>query len=47
MLSQEAVRIARIVKETGLTRQTLYRNKEDPASAEASLAAWGCERSPQ
>jgi putative DNA-invertase from lambdoid prophage Rac len=41
MLGQEAVGIARIAKETGLTRQTVYRIKEDPASAEAALAAWG------
>jgi putative DNA-invertase from lambdoid prophage Rac len=41
MLGQEAVGIAPIAKETGLTRQTIYRIKEDPASAEAALAAWG------
>jgi putative DNA-invertase from lambdoid prophage Rac len=41
MLGQEAVGIARIAKETGLTRQTVYRIKEDPASAEAALVAWG------
>jgi hypothetical protein len=28
-------------KETGLTRQTVYRIKDDPAGAEAALAAWG------
>jgi DNA invertase Pin-like site-specific DNA recombinase len=33
--------IARVAKETGLTRQTVYRIKNDPASAEAGLAAWG------
>jgi putative DNA-invertase from lambdoid prophage Rac len=33
-----AVGIARIAKETGLTRQTVYRIKGDPAGA---LAAWG------
>jgi putative DNA-invertase from lambdoid prophage Rac len=41
MLGQEAVGIARIAKETGLTRQTVYRIKEDSPSAEAALAAWG------
>jgi DNA invertase Pin-like site-specific DNA recombinase len=39
LLAQEAVGIARIAKETGLTRQTIYRIKDDPASAEAALAA--------
>jgi putative DNA-invertase from lambdoid prophage Rac len=41
MLGQEAVGIARIAKDTGLTRQTVYRIKEDPATAEAALAVWG------
>jgi DNA invertase Pin-like site-specific DNA recombinase len=41
LLAQEAVGIARVAKETGLTRQTIYRIKDDPASAEAALAAWG------
>jgi putative DNA-invertase from lambdoid prophage Rac len=41
LLDQEAVGIARIAQETGLTRQTIYRIKEDPAGAEASLTAWG------
>jgi putative DNA-invertase from lambdoid prophage Rac len=41
LLSQEVVAMARIAKETGLTRQTIYRIKDDPASAEAALAAWG------
>jgi putative DNA-invertase from lambdoid prophage Rac len=41
LLAQEAVGIARIAKETGLTRQTVYRIKDNPASAEAALAAWG------
>jgi hypothetical protein len=36
MLSQEAVGIARIANDTGLTRQTVHRIKEDHA-----LAAWG------
>jgi putative DNA-invertase from lambdoid prophage Rac len=41
LLGQEAVGIARIAQEAGLTRQTVYRIKDDPTSAEASLAAWG------
>jgi putative DNA-invertase from lambdoid prophage Rac len=41
MLSQEAVGIARIAAETGLTRQTVYRIKDDPLSAEGALASWG------
>jgi putative DNA-invertase from lambdoid prophage Rac len=41
MLGNDAVGIARIAKETGLTRQTVYRIKDDPAAAEAALAAWG------
>jgi putative DNA-invertase from lambdoid prophage Rac len=41
MLGQEAAGIARIAKETGLTRQTVYRIKEDPAGSEAALVAWG------
>jgi putative DNA-invertase from lambdoid prophage Rac len=41
MLGQEAVGIAKIAQETGLTRQTVYRIKDDPASAEAALAVWG------
>jgi DNA invertase Pin-like site-specific DNA recombinase len=40
MLGQEATGIARIAKETGLTRQTIYRIRDDPAGAEAALAAW-------
>jgi DNA invertase Pin-like site-specific DNA recombinase len=41
MLGQDAVGIASIAKETGLSRQTVYRIKDDPAGAEAALAAWG------
>jgi DNA invertase Pin-like site-specific DNA recombinase len=41
MLGQDAIGIARIAKETGLTRQTIYRLRDNPASAEATLAAWG------
>jgi hypothetical protein len=36
LLGQEAVGIARIAAETGLTRQTAYRIKDD----EAALVAW-------
>jgi hypothetical protein len=39
MLGQHG--IAAIAKETRLTRQTVYRIKDDPAGAEAVLAAWG------
>jgi putative DNA-invertase from lambdoid prophage Rac len=41
MLGHDAVGIAHIAKETGLSRQTIYRIKDDPAGAEAALAAWG------
>src|SRR5215468_5173145 len=40
MLGQQAVGVAQIARETGLTRQTVYRIKEDPAGAEGALAAW-------
>jgi helix-turn-helix resolvase-like protein len=43
MLSQDSVGIARIAREIGLSRQTVYRIKNDPAEAEAALAAWGSE----
>jgi putative DNA-invertase from lambdoid prophage Rac len=39
MLAQSAT-IAVIAKATGLSRQTIYRIPDDPAAAEASLAAW-------
>src|SRR5712671_6479604 len=41
MLRQEAVSIARIARETGLSRQTVYRIKGDPAGAEGALVAFG------
>jgi DNA invertase Pin-like site-specific DNA recombinase len=41
MLGKQTEGIAQIAKETGLTRQTVYRIKDDPAAAEAALAAWG------
>jgi putative DNA-invertase from lambdoid prophage Rac len=40
MLGQQTVGIARIAQETGLTRQTVYRIKDDPVGAEAALAVW-------
>jgi DNA invertase Pin-like site-specific DNA recombinase len=40
LLSQE-VGISAIAKNTNLTRQTIYRIKDDPAAAEAALVAWG------
>jgi putative DNA-invertase from lambdoid prophage Rac len=36
--------ISAIAKATGLTRQTIYRIKDDPAAAEASLTAWSDRR---
>jgi hypothetical protein len=39
MLGQPAG-ISAIAKATGLTRQTIYRIKDDPAGAESSLTAW-------
>jgi putative DNA-invertase from lambdoid prophage Rac len=41
MLAQGAVGIAQVAKEAKLTRQTVYRIKDDPAGAEAALVAWG------
>jgi DNA invertase Pin-like site-specific DNA recombinase len=41
MLGQQTVGIGQIAKETGLTRQTVYRIKDDPAGAEGALAVWG------
>ena len=41
MLGHQTVGITQIAKETGLTRQTIYRIKGDPAAAEAALAVWG------
>jgi DNA-binding phage protein len=40
MLGQAAVGIAAIAAEAGLSRQAVYRIKDDPAVA-AALAAWG------
>jgi putative DNA-invertase from lambdoid prophage Rac len=41
MLGHETVGIAQIAREAGLTRQTVYRIKGDPAGAEGALVAWG------
>jgi DNA invertase Pin-like site-specific DNA recombinase len=40
MLGKDA-NIVQIAKATNLSRQTVYRIKDDPAAAEASLAMWG------
>ena len=40
LLGQEAGASA-VANTTGLTRQTVYRIKEDPAGAERMLAEWG------
>jgi putative DNA-invertase from lambdoid prophage Rac len=40
MLGQSAS-VGEVARTTGLTRQTIYRIKDDPAGAEASLATWG------
>jgi len=40
MLGQSTA-VGRIASATGLSRQTIYRIKDDPTSAEAALAAWG------
>ena len=39
MMGQSAT-VSDIAKNTGLSRQTVYRIKDDPAGAEASLTAW-------
>jgi putative DNA-invertase from lambdoid prophage Rac len=41
MLGQQTVGIGQIARETGLTRQTVYRIKGDPAGAERALGVWG------
>ncbi len=33
--------ISHVATQTGLTRQTIYRIKDEPVAAEAALAAWG------
>jgi putative DNA-invertase from lambdoid prophage Rac len=42
MLGQEAIGIAQIAKETGLTKQTVYRIKGDPVGREAAVAGRDC-----
>jgi putative DNA-invertase from lambdoid prophage Rac len=41
MLGQQGVGVAQIAKHTKLSRPTIYRIKDDPVGAEATLAAWG------
>jgi DNA invertase Pin-like site-specific DNA recombinase len=41
LLGQERVNVGAVADETGLSRQTVYRIKNDPAGAEAALTAWG------
>jgi DNA-binding phage protein len=41
MLGQQAVGVAQIARDTRLTRQTVYRIKNDLAGSEAALLAWG------
>jgi hypothetical protein len=41
MLGQQTAGIAQISRETGLTRHTVYRIKDDPAGAESALGVWG------
>jgi len=33
--------VGEIARTVGLTRQTVYRMKDDPAAAEAALSIWG------
>jgi putative DNA-invertase from lambdoid prophage Rac len=40
MLGQDA-NVVQIAQATNLSRQTVYRIKDDPAAAEAALATWG------
>jgi putative DNA-invertase from lambdoid prophage Rac len=40
MLGNQALGIAQIAKDAGLTRRTVYRIKDDPASVEAALSVW-------
>jgi len=41
MLAVQTNSIASIARETGLSRQTVYRIDRDPAGQEAALKAWG------
>lgn len=38
------VTVAKIAADTGLTRQTVYRLRDDALRAEAALAAWEARR---
>src|SRR5215471_3717524 len=40
MLALESVGVADIAREVGLSRQTVYRIKDDPAGCEEALTAW-------
>jgi DNA invertase Pin-like site-specific DNA recombinase len=40
LLGQQAIGVAQIARDTKLTRQTIYRIKDDPAGSEAALSAW-------
>jgi DNA invertase Pin-like site-specific DNA recombinase len=40
-LDGKGVGVAEIARTTGLTRQTVYRLREEPAKAQASLVTWG------
>jgi putative DNA-invertase from lambdoid prophage Rac len=40
MLGKSA-RVGEVARTIGLTRQTIYRIKDDPAGAEAAFATWG------
>jgi putative DNA-invertase from lambdoid prophage Rac len=41
LLGRETAGISRIARDSGLSRQTVYRIKEDLAGAEATLTSWG------
>lgn len=41
LLGQAGISVGTIAKDTGLSRQTVYRIKDDPAAAEAALRSWG------
>jgi putative DNA-invertase from lambdoid prophage Rac len=40
-LLDKSVSVGEVARTTGLTRQTVYRIKDDPGGAEAALATWG------
>jgi putative DNA-invertase from lambdoid prophage Rac len=41
---EQSVPIAQIAKDTGLSRQAIYRIKDDPVGCEAALARWTMQR---